>query len=224
MIKTEIISLSPPESEIELLERANQLIGCTFGELADLLGYKIDPDSTRSKGSFGQLLELALGATSGSLAQPDFYNLGIELKTLPLSIKGIPQESTYICTAPIPNPERVWRESRVYKKMAHILWFPYLEAPLISQRKLATPILWHMPPDIEQILKQDWEELTEYIHFGQVEKLSAYLGTYLQIRPKAANSKTLIQVLNDKGEKISIVPKGFYIRSQMTKLILQAYN
>lgn len=216
--------LTPPSCEQVLLERAHQLVGCTFKEIASILGYTIDPHSQRSKGSLGQLMELALGATSGSLSRPDFYHLGIELKTLPVCSKGLPQESTYICTAPIPNPERVWRESRVYQKMAHILWIPYLEAPAICDRKIGTPILWKMTSDIECILKQDWEELTEYIHLGQVEKLSAHLGTYLQIRPKAANSHTLIQVLNEQGEMVSIVPKGFYIRSQMTKLILEEYR
>lgn len=215
--------ISAPQSESELLERANTLIGCTFGELASALGQKIETDSRRAKGSLGQLLELALGATSGSLPQPDFNNLGIELKTIPISEKGLPKESTYICTAPIPNPEREWRTSRVYRKMAHILWVPYLDTPSISDRRICTPLLWRMTPEIETILKQDWEELTEYIHLGQVEKLSAHLGTYLQVRPKAANSRTLIPIINHSGETISIVPKGFYIRSQLTKLILQNY-
>lgn len=212
-----------PQSEAELLERANSLIGCTFAELAAALGQKLATNSTRSKGSLGQLLELALGATSGSLPQPDFNNLGIELKTIPISENGTPQESTYICTAPIPNPEREWRQSRVYHKMAHILWVPYLDTPNIADRRICTPLLWRMTPEIEAVLKQDWEELTEYIHLGQVEKLSAHLGTYLQLRPKAANSKTFIPILNHVGETISIVPKGFYLRSQATKLILQNY-
>jgi DNA mismatch repair protein MutH len=215
--------INAPKSEEELLKKAQSLIGCTFGELAQTLGYTIDLNSTHSKGKFGQLIEMALGAYSGSLAQPDFNHLNIELKTLPISEKGLPQESTYICTAPIPNPSKVWRESLVYKKMAHILWVPYLEANPITHRKICAPLLWHMTPDIEKILKQDWEELTEYLTLGQVEKLSAHLGTYLQIRPKAADSKTLIQIMNQDGEWVSIVPKGFYIRSLLTKHILEYY-
>lgn len=216
-----LFSNSPPQSERELLKRANSLIGCTLGELATALKQNLNPNSSRSKGSLGQLLEIALGATSGSLAQPDFNDLGIELKTLPLSEKGIPKESTYVCTAPIPHSDRHWRQSRVYKKMAHVLWIPYLDAHPIEDRKICTPLLWQMPTDIEAVLKQDWEELTEAIHLGCIENLSAHLGTYLQIRPKAANSHTLIQVMNESGTLISIVPRGFYLRSIVTKLILE---
>jgi len=216
--------ISPPASITELLARAYALADCTFQELAHILGYKIKGDSIHTKGSLGQLLELALGAESKSLPQPDFPHLGIELKTIPVSAHGLPQESTYICTVPIPNPEREWRESRVYKKMAHILWIPYLDTPLIHDRRIGTPFLWSMCPTIEAVLKQDWEELTEYIHLGQVERLSAHLGTYLQIRPKAADaSNSLIPVLNHDGDTQLIVPKGFYLRSCVTKLILENY-
>ena len=57
--------ISAPQSEQELLERARALAGCTFGELADALGREIPIHSLHAKGTLGQLLEMALGATSG---------------------------------------------------------------------------------------------------------------------------------------------------------------
>ena len=44
---------------------------------------------------------------------------------------------------------------------------------------------------MEKILQQDWEELIETVSLGKVETLNAKLGVYLQIRPKAADSKAV---------------------------------
>lgn len=213
----------PPQNKKELIQRATGLAGCTFEELAKICDFSLPTNTLHSKGWLGQLLEYFLGAQSGCLSQPDFIHLGIELKTIPLTEKGLPKESTYICTTQIPITNRHWKNSNVYKKMACILWVPYFAKPPIPKRTLCAPILWTMDSETEKTLKQDWEELTEKISLGQFADLSSHLGQYLQIRPKAANSKTFIQVLNHQGKKISIVPKGFYLRTTLTKNIINQH-
>jgi len=213
---------SPPNSEQELLDRCRTITGKTILELANIFNQKIPTTLHQAKGWIGTLIEWHLGADSANKSQPDFSNLGIELKTLPLNAQYQPQESTYICTASLnPNLE-VWRTSRVYKKLAHVLWVP-IEASSqipIPKRRIGTPILWKPCPKIETILKQDWEELTEILQLGQIAKLSAKQGTYLQIRPKAAHSHILTSTLDEQGEVILTGPKGFYLRSVFTKIIL----
>ena len=84
-----------------LLNRAQSLAGKTFLELAQLSGLTAPTDNRLNmKGWLGQTLERFLGATAGSQSLPDFVELGIELKTIPLLPDGRPKESTYICTAP----------------------------------------------------------------------------------------------------------------------------
>ena len=216
---------TPPLCEQALLDSAYQLAGLTFRELALRADLTPPTDLVHAKGWLGQTLELLLGATAGSAPLPDFVELGIELKTLPLDFFGKPMETTYLCIAPIPYPHTSFEESLVYQKIQKILWFPYLAAKELApfQKKLGTPLLWSPSPEIWDTLKKDWEEITERIRLGHFEKLSAHLGTYLQIRPKAANAKTFSYVFNHEGERVAIVPKGFYLRTQLTAQICQNY-
>lgn len=212
----------PPETENILLERATHLAGKTLGELASQAHEKVPHSLHQSKGWIGQLIEKHLGATAGQLSQPDFVHLGIELKTLPVTPFGEPCESTYICTAPIPPQDREWRSSRVWRKMAKMLWVPIESNPEkpLSELRIGCPILWSPSYIIEQQLRQDWEELTELMMLGHFDELSAKHGEYLQIRPKAANSKTFVKATDHNGHTISLVPKGFYLRTALTKRIL----
>ena len=219
------MKILPPISEKELEQRAMALAGQTLGDVAWQWGENTPKDLHRAKGWMGQLIEKALGANAGNLDQPDFIHLGIELKTLPINAQGLPNESTYICTAPIPNRDPTFDQSRVWRKMARILWVPIessMDKP-IAQRRISTPILWSPTPLIRSQLQKDWEELTEKMNVGKVDRLSAHLGEYLQIRPKAANSKTFVQIMNNEGQMISIVPKGFYVRTTLTQQILQEH-
>lgn len=212
----------PPESKDQLLQRAFQLSGMTLGQLANKLNQPTPETLLHAKGWVGQLLEKSLGATAGNLDLPDFPNLGIELKTLPINHQLLPQESTYLCRISLPINENDFYQSRVWRKCQRILWIPIQAAPAIPivNRQIGTPLLWRPSAEIEAILKQDWHELNEMMRLGQFENLSARLGTYLHVRPKAANSKDLIHVLNEEGTTIPIVPKGFYLRSCLTQHIL----
>lgn len=212
----------PPSSETELKQRAQALAGLTIGEVSSLVGETCPQLLKYAKGWLGQLIEKALGAQACNLDQPDFFNLGIELKTLPINAQGLPQESTYICHASIPTFERDFTNSRVWRKMAKMLWVPIEsnKEKAVKDLRIGTPLLWSPADEIKAQLQEDWEELTELMILGHYEALSAHKGKYLQLRPKAANAKTFIQVFNHEGEQISLVPKGFYLRTLLTKRII----
>lgn len=219
-------TLSPPTSEAVLLNRSSKLSGISFSELAARYHQTLPTSLKQAKGLVGQLLEYALGASAGNLPEPDFPNLGIELKTIPIDANGQPRESTYVCTAPINlhAETETWAESRVRKKLARVLWVPVEADPHIplAERHIGTAQLWSPDPHTEAILRQDWEELTHMLHLGQTDNLSAKIGTYLQIRPKAAHSRVLNRGINELGEEILINPKGFYLRTVLTQKILAA--
>jgi len=216
-------TISEPSCIAELISRFNAIAGKQISTLAEQLNLAIPNSLHYTKGWVGQLIELALGANAGNKSIPDFPSLGIELKTIPLNAALQPSESTYVCTAPLNSTIIDWQQSPVYQKLKHVLWVPiegFASKPL-KERRVGTPFLWQ--PSIEQlaILKQDWEELMELLQLGGIESLTARHGTYLQIRPKAANSKVLSSVLNDAGTLVQTVPKGFYLRTIFTKAILQ---
>lgn len=218
-------NLASPASVTELLERAHAIAGKTIAELAKTHHECVPHSLTFAKGWVGQFIEKLLGANAFNLDQPDFINLSIELKTIPMTPNGQPCESTYICTAPIPFTDLTWENSRVWRKVAKILWVPIEtdRQKALSEQRIGTPILWSPNAFIAKQLREDWEELTEMITLGQFEKLSAHQGAYLQIRPKAPNAKTFIQVIDHQGELISTVPKGFYLRPALTQQIVHEY-
>lgn len=218
-----MITIPAPSCISELTSRFQTLAGRKISDLASQHNIKVPKSLHHTKGWIGQLIELALGASAGNKAIPDFPTLGIELKTIPLNQKLQPCESTYVCTAPLKSTSTNWETSTVYKKLRHVLWVPVegQTDKLLTERRIGTPFLWQPTTEQTIVLQQDWEELMELLHLGGIENLSAKHGTYLQIRPKAANGSVLVNTFNDAGSVVQTVPKGFYLRAMFTKLILQ---
>ena len=79
-------------NETELFIRALALENVSVGDLAKELKIEVPKHSRNGKGFVGQLVEKALGADAGSTDSPDFTNLGIELKTIPIAPSGKPME------------------------------------------------------------------------------------------------------------------------------------
>lgn len=215
---------SEPRSEQELIERAIDIAGVTFAELAEEAGMPVPPDLRRDKGWVGQLLEWHLGATAGSKPQQDFEQLGIELKTIPISYSGKPLETTFVCVAPLMGVHGLrWENSHVRNKLSRVLWIPVegeREIPL-ADRRVGSPLIWSPTAEEELQLKTDWEELMELIVIGQVEQITAHHGEVLQLRPKAANSRVLTEAYGASGKPIKTLPRGFYLRTQFTAKILE---
>ena len=215
--------ITAPVSCAELLSRAHSLCGLSIEQLAVNLGVVIPQDFKHNKGWVGQLLEIALGANAGVKAEPDFPHLGIELKTIPVNSQGKVLESTYITTVPLMNaPLSAWEESVVYQKLKQVLWLPLITTRQQNptQRLIGKALLWQPSATQAAMLQQDWQELMEMVCCGELEQITAHLGTYLQIRPKAANAKALSWGINEEGEKILTLPRGFYLRPSFTSQII----
>ncbi|WP_028023855.1 DNA mismatch repair endonuclease MutH [Enterovibrio calviensis] len=213
----------PPTSEQELLERAYALAGFTLGELASQQGIECPADLRREKGWVGMLLESCLGATAGSKPEQDFQDLGIELKSIPINHTGKPLETTFVCVAPLTGVHGLtWENSHIRNKLSKVLWVPVegeREIPL-AERHVGMPLIWQPSEEEEHQLKSDWEELMEFIVLGKVHEISARHGEYLQLRPKAANSKVKTEAYGANGQPIKTLPRGFYLRTQFTGRIL----
>ena len=216
----------PPLSELELLQRANELAGLTLEELANAANQSVPENLKRDKGWVGQLLEWHLGASAGSKPLPDFVDLGIELKTIPISYSGKPLETTFVCVAPLTGVHGLtWKDSHIRNKLARVLWIPVQgerEIP-IGDRRIGSPLLWSPSEDEEAQLKQDWEELMDLIVLGDADKITAKHGEVLQLRPKAANSRALTEAYGEEGQQIKTLPRGFYLKTNFTSLLLERY-
>jgi len=217
---------SPPRDEAELLARAEALAGLTLGELGEHRGLEPPASPRSAKGWGGQLLEDCLGASAGSLSEPDFQLIGVELKTLPVDPAGKPLESTYVCTVPLAlTASPLWEDSNVRRKLARVLWFPLVtsrRAP-IHARQLGTPLLWSPSAAQESRLRADWEELMELVSLGRAEEITARHGTVLQIRPKAADSHARTWGTDAEGRRVRAPPRGFYLRTAFTAALLATH-
>jgi len=218
--------LAPPSSEGELRARAATIAGRTLGEIASGLGLTVPSSLVRAKGWVGQLVERALGASSASRDCPDFAELGIELKTVPVDGRGRPVESTFVCTIPLRELCEVpWEQSRVRRKLDRVLWVPVQgeHGVAIAERRIGTALLWRPDEEQEALLRFDWEELSGTIGRGGIESLTAHLGRHLQVRPKAAHSRVRRRAMDAEGELSQTMPRGFYLRATFTAEILRRH-
>jgi len=206
-------------NESVLLKRCRAIEGYSLSQLAGQLQLVIPQHALQRKGWAGTALEKALGTNAGNLALPDFVELGIELKTLPILASGKPAESTFVTSIPLLTiHQQTWETSQCWAKLQRVLWIP-IEAdsniPYV-QRRIGKAILW-TPSKIEQtILANDWEQLTTMIAIGKLDDLTAKMGEYLQVRPKAPDAQSLCYGLDEQGQRVQTLPRGFYLRSTFT--------
>jgi DNA mismatch repair protein MutH len=218
--------LPTPVDEPELLSRANSLAGVSLLELATQMDRSLPQQPRRAKGWIGLLVEQALGADGACRAVPDFTALGVELKTIPVDRRGRCQESTFVCTISLGEIGQVeWEGSRVRRKLARVLWVPVEAEPGVSfgDRRLGHPLLWSPSAEEEADLRFDWEELAGLIGRGEVDRITGHLGKYLQVRPKAASSRSRCVAADRDGTRELTLPRGFYLRARFTQAILQRH-
>ena len=212
----------PPKTEHELLARCAHIEGMTFAQLGIYVGCSIPFKADQRKGWLGQVLEIALGTSAGNKSSPDFEELGIELKTLPIGKSGSPTESTYVTSIPLLKiHQQSWHSSQCYSKLKRVLWVPVEGAVEIPypQRRIGSGFIWSPDEGEEALLSNDWHYLTLKISTGQLETIDASVGECLQIRPKAANGKALCAYFDADGNKVMTLPRGFYLRSRFTHQI-----
>ncbi|MDX2345491.1 MAG: DNA mismatch repair endonuclease MutH [Legionella sp.] len=211
-----------PNSEAELLVRCREIEGLSFAALAARLSVIVPTDPLQRKGFVGSLIEQALGTTAGNAAKPDFHHLGIELKTLPIGATGKPIESTFVTSINLLSiHEETWEKSQCYSKLKRVLWLP-IEADkhiAFSHRRIGRGFLWSADLKDQSILQKDWSDLSFMLGRGQLADVDARMGVYLQVRPKAANARSLCYGFDEDGNKISTLPRGFYLRPVFTEKI-----
>lgn len=215
-----------PKTAEALWYLAESLAGMSMEEIAKMMQKSVPTETTHAKGWVGQLIECFLGATAGPAALPDFPDLGIEVKTVPVNEDGVPMETTYVCMVPLKwSVSMQWDKSVVKNKLQQVLWIPYQgnEHIPMNDKIIGYPILWRLDYKTECILKQDFEELVEWVVNGKVEYIHADLGVYLHIRPKAARGDARREGIGEEGQPIRTLPRGFYLRTNFTKELFKQY-
>jgi DNA mismatch repair protein MutH len=113
-----------------------------------------------------------------------------------------------------------WAASWVRAKLARVLWVP-VTIGADGSRILAEARLWSPSAGQERVLAADFDEILGRVGAGDVERVSARVGRWLQLRPKAAHGRVRTRAPGGPDGTLSTVPRGFYLRTRFTGAILQ---
>ena len=167
--------------------------------LRDLCGNDIYSQQYKGKGNFGQFLEkYYFQYEPNSLSEPDFNEVGIELKTTPLKqIRNGDFRSKERLVLNIINYFEVvnqkFETSSFYKKNAHLLLIFYLHQHDLDLLDFVIKIVgeWKFAETDLEIIKQDWNLITNKIKKGKAHELSEGDTFYLGAATKGSKGGNL---------------------------------
>jgi DNA mismatch repair protein MutH len=220
----EVSGVPPSDALRSLLAHARALVGVQLGELADQLGIPAPLGAVRTKGWSGQIVERELGVEGGGTHGPDFSELGVELKTVPVDERLIPLESTAVCHIdPIGIAGESWATSYARTKLARVLFVALSteRGQPVADRRVCAVRLWSPAPAEDDLLRADFELFArEYFRRGRAGAITGHLGRVLQVRPKGRNAADLCDGYDEAGRPIRIGKCGFYLRPAFVAAIL----
>lgn len=172
---------------------AMDLKGRTLREAAGV--ERIDDPVVR-RGSFGNAVEYYyFKFDPNNDPNPDFNEVGIELKTTPLkrTKRGdlVSKERLVLSKISYMNVvDETWETSAVLKKCSDILLLFYLYVPDVNpvDYEFYLVELWSIPEEDVPTVRQDWETIVEKVRQGRAHEISGSDTLYLEACTKAANS------------------------------------
>ena len=183
---------NPSDAE-SIVNYASVLIDSTLREHVEV--EEID-DPNRRKGSFGNAVERYFFKYNlNSDSNPDFAEVGMELKTTPIKKNkdgSISAKERLVLTMInyMDVVNETWETSSLLKKSDDILLISYLyekdKDPL--DYEIEVVIRWGLPKEDYPIFKQDWETVVNKVRAGRAHEISGSDTLYLEACTKAANS------------------------------------
>jgi DNA mismatch repair protein MutH len=127
-----------------------------------------------------------------------------------------------VCSLCLREAEHLeWGASSVRAKLAHVLWTPIVRGRREAESRVGRAWFWRPTPAQEEVLRADFEELVGMVALGKIEGLSARVGRWLQLRPKAAHGAVRVRAHGSDGEPLWALPRGFYLRARFTAALLR---
>lgn len=185
-----------PEDKKSIIEFAKLLKDKSLRQVCDETAIKND---RKGKGHFGQILEeFYFQYKPNSNAEPDFPIAKLELKSSPLKkLKNNEYRSKERLVLNIINYFNVvnqnFENSDFIKKNANILLIFYLHQAGYDILDYIIKLVdeWSFPSTDLEIIKKDWETITQKIANGKAHELSEGDTFYLGACTKGANASTV---------------------------------
>lgn len=185
-----------PKDKKSVLDYAKMLKERT---LRDICGSEIIRHNYVGKGNYGQILEkFYFGYEPNSRSEPDFSEIGMELKTSPLKLlKSKKYRSKERLVLNIINYFEVvnqqFEDSDFWKKNANILMIFYLHQAGYDILDYLIKLVdeWNFPSTDLEIIKKDWKLIKQKIADGKAHELSEGDTFYLGACTKGANASSV---------------------------------
>lgn len=182
-----------PSDKNSVIEYAKKLKGKSLRQVCDLT---VLEHSYLGKGNFGQVLEkFYFGYEPNSLAEADFAQIGMELKSSPLKqLKNDEFRSKERLVLNIINYVNVvnqsFETSDFFKKNASILLIFYLHNAGFDILDYLIKLVdeWSFPSTDLEIIKKDWQTINKKIADGKAHELSEGDTFYLGACTKGASA------------------------------------
>jgi len=207
----------------EVLEKANEAIGKTFGEID-----KTNRLKKGNKGGLGQVIEESLFEYKvNSDARADFEEAGVELKVTAFkrNKNGTISAKERLVLNIINYIEEVkttFETSSFWKKNKTILLMIYEWLPDTNQKDfyIYKNILHQFSEADLEIIKKDWETIVNKIRAGKAHELSEGDTNYLGACPKGANKSSLRK---QPYSDILAMQRAFALKSSYMTAIMRKY-
>ena len=186
--------------EESILDYAGKLSGKTLGEaLGELhLDTRFDDDiigDLHYKGYFGQILEEGYFLIeNNNLPEPDFIDVGIELKSAPLKDvpgKGLVSKERMVLGIIDYNEVPCQGFAVFSKKNSRILivFFEWVKNESIFEYRIRKVVDWTPTPKELRVIKEDWKTIEEFIMKGEAHLLSERHTMFLAACRKGAGGE-----------------------------------
>lgn len=184
----------------------------------------------QTKSSVGDAFENWFGKKKDSSSKPDMEEAGVELKATPFKkLKNGNYSAKERLVLNIINYNDIVKETFedshfVFKnKRIELAFYEYLKDKPKDEWTIHETVLYEMsknPKDYE-IIKNDWEKITDYVRRGKAHELSESLTNYLAPCTKGTNAMSVrSQPFNDiKAKQRAYSLKGSYMTSILRKYI-----
>ena len=173
----------------DLKSKAQEIEGKKIFDIGKRVGLLQQRERRFTKSIVANIVETNFfGIPTNSYAEPDFENLGVELKVSPL--KYVPTRNIYNmkerCVLQVMDYLDVynnadWRKSKLYKKINNILFVLYVHDNNIPATDwvFAKTFLWSPDEDEQKMIDKDYKIIRDNIINGKInsESHNTFLGT-----------------------------------------------
>lgn len=185
-----------PANRKSIVEYAQKLVGRTLRDSCD-----VDSFSSKkgNKGKLGQAIEYCYFEYEPNSAQePDFPEVGLELKTNPVKRKKdktLSAKERLVLTMIdyCALVDETWESSTVRSKMDDMLLITFLHEPEKDEfdyefEFVGTPMI---PLEDMAVIRDDWETIVAKVKAGLAHEISGGDTNYLEACTKGASAKTV---------------------------------